>query len=45
MYEECVRAEVLVWDSVTSNSIESLRFILVIHHHRPTVNDADLLEK
>ena len=30
---------VLVADRVTTNSIESLSFILVIHHLRQTIND------
>ena len=38
--EEYVRTEVIVGDRATSISIRSYVFILVIHHLRPTINDA-----
>ena len=38
--EEYVCAEDLVGDRITANSFVSFRFILVIHHLRPRMNDA-----
>ena len=38
--EKWVRADVLVWDTVTSDSTCSFHFNIVIHHLRPTIGDA-----